>query len=49
MATSMPMLIPRCRYQDFKMADTSKIKKGNSRTIYFFVFQLKFARMKKFL
>ena len=48
--TSIPILMPRCRCQcrDFQMAESSKIKKGKSRTIYFF-FQLKFVRMKKFL
>ena len=49
MPTSMPMLMPRCRCQDSQMAETSKIKKGKSRTIYFFLFQLKFLRMKKLL
>ena len=48
MPTSMPMLMPRCPCQDFQMTETSKIKKGKSRTIYFFLFQLKFVKMKEF-
>ena len=49
MPTSMPMLMPRCPCRDFQMTETSKVKKGKSRTIYFFLFLLKFVRMKKFL
>ena len=48
MPTSMPMLMPRCWCQDFQMAETSKIKKGKSRTKYFLFFNLNLWEWKSF-